>query len=400
MLSKFQEFFIKLPKFFLNDNLIIMNSIISPSSILKDLISFRSVTPCDGDCQKYIVDFLGNLEFKAKKIEKNGIINHWIINQKCDHRTLLYACHTDVVPADSNDWRTPPFEGTINKKVFYGRGACDMKGSIAAMLAALKELKYEGFKTNVAWIVTGDEEGDAEFGTKYVIKKQNAQIQKIRSALVGEPTSEEHLGDVLKNGRRGSLNLFIEVHGLAGHAAYQENAKNPINVLVKIINELSTLSWGKVHSYFPQTSFCVSQLQSGNQTFNQTPQTAIARLNWRFSPTISPSDIKSAVVNTVNRFCKDYKLLWKESALPFFTKPDKLHRIISESIFDVCGIRPKTKTNGGTSDARFLKGIIPEIIEFGLINKTAHQPNESVTCSELDQLKEIYKRILKNYSVK
>ncbi len=389
-----------MPNNLLNDNLLIMNKSSNTSKILQDLLAFPSITPEDHGCQDYIINLLNKLGFQSKKIIKNGILNHWCVNKQCNNQTLLYLCHTDVVPANDNEWVHSPFKGIIKNGKIYGRGACDMKGSIAAMLSALIELTNEGIQPNMAWIITGDEEGDAKFGSKHVIETEINHIKMVESALVGEPTSEIQLGDVMKNGRRGSLNLDMQIQGLEGHAAYQENASNPISTLIKILNELSTFDWGTIHPYFPKTSFCVSQIVSGNDTFNQTPQTAQVKINWRFNPTISSTEIKSIVVNTINRYCDNYLLNWYDSATSFFTKPGKLSKLVSEATCTVCGLTPDLKTNGGTSDARFLHNIVPEIIEFGLINKTAHQPNEHVKCSDLEDLKKIYKIILKHYSVK
>ncbi|MAH60742.1 MAG: succinyl-diaminopimelate desuccinylase [Legionellales bacterium] len=371
----------------------------NPVKLLKKLISFKSVTPNDDHCQKFIVENLSNLGFQIKSYSTHGVTNHWITRKACSHNTLLFLCHTDVVPADIEEWNNDPFCAREEDGRIIGRGACDMKASISAMICAIGQLCEEQTPPNIALILTSDEEGDAKFGTKYVVKREKENISRIQSALIGEPTCEQMMGDVVKVGRRGSLNLKLEIHGKSGHVAYPNNIDNPIDKILKVLMSLNDLSWGNEYPDFPKSHISTAMIHSGNETFNQTPENAIAHVNWRYNPSIHSDEIKSITKAIIENITIDYTTSWIESAMPFYSTQGVLTQQINSIIENKYGLKPSIKTNGGTSDGRFISPYVKEIVEFGPINESAHQIHENVIVKDLIDLTEIYKAILRNYLV-
>ena len=362
-------------------------------NILSNLISKKSVTPEDDGCQDYIFSELKEFGFELRDLSENNVKNSLIFQSGKKSPNVLFAGHTDVVPAGNiNDWDSDPFTPTIKDNVVYGRGCSDMKSSIACMIAATKRFVLENPNHNgsIGFLLTSDEEGPADFGTKVAIEKMKDLGYVPDFTIVGEPTSSKILGDTIKNGRRGSITGELIINGVQGHIAYPELAVNPNHYTGKIINDLIKHNWCSGNKYFPATSLQVSSIISDQVASNMIPAKVKVIFNLRFSSELTEDKIKSTVKSLIDAHEVDYDISWTCSAHPFITNEGKLTDTIKAAIRKTIHHDPVLSTNGGTSDARFLSKVSNETVEFGGINQTAHKINENINIDDLFSLEKIY----------
>ena len=362
-------------------------------NILSNLISKKSVTPEDDGCQDYIFSELKQFGFELRDLSENNVKNSLIFQSRKKSPNVLFAGHTDVVPAGNiNDWDSDPFTPTIKDNVVYGRGCSDMKSSIACMIAATKRFVLENPNHNgsIGFLLTSDEEGPADFGTKVAIEKMKDLGYVPDFTIVGEPTSSKTLGDTIKNGRRGSITGELIINGIQGHIAYPELAVNPNHYTGKIINDLIKHNWCSGNKYFPATSLQVSSIISDQVASNMIPAKVKVIFNLRFSSELTEDKIKSTVKSLIDAHEVDYDISWTCSAHPFITNEGKLTDTLKAAIRKTIHHDPVLSTNGGTSDARFLSKVSNETVEFGGINQTAHKINENINIDDLFSLEKIY----------
>ena len=362
-------------------------------NILSNLISKKSVTPEDDGCQDYIFSELKQFGFELRDLSENNVKNSLIFQSRKKSPNVLFAGHTDVVPAGNiNDWDSDPFTPTIKDNVVYGRGCSDMKSSIACMIAATKRFVLENPNHNgsIGFLLTSDEEGPADFGTKVAIEKMKDLGYVPDFTIVGEPTSSKTLGDTIKNGRRGSITGELIINGVQGHIAYPELAVNPNHYTGKIINDLIKHNWCSGNKYFPATSLQVSSIISDQVASNMIPAKVKVIFNLRFSSELTEDKIKSTVKSLIDAHEVDYDISWTCSAHPFITNEGKLTDTLKAAIRKTIHHDPVLSTNGGTSDARFLSKVSNETVEFGGINQTAHKINENINIDDLFSLEKIY----------
>ena len=362
-------------------------------NILSNLISKKSVTPEDDGCQDYIFSELKEFGFELRDLSENNVKNSLIFQSSKKSPNILFAGHTDVVPAGNiNDWDSDPFTPTIKDNVVYGRGCSDMKSSIACMIAATKRFVLENPDHNgsIGFLLTSDEEGPADFGTKVAIEKMKDLGYVPDFTIVGEPTSSKILGDTIKNGRRGSITGELIINGVQGHIAYPELAINPNHYTGKIINDLIKHNWCSGNKYFPATSLQVSSIISDQVASNMIPAKVKVIFNLRFSSELTEDKIKSTVKSLIDAHEVDYDISWTCSAHPFITNEGKLTDTLKAAIRKTIHHDPVLSTNGGTSDARFLSKVSNETVEFGGINQTAHKINENINIDDLFSLEKIY----------
>ena len=360
--------------------------------LLKDLISFRSITPDDKGCQNYLIEKLRELEFEIQ-ILKYGDVPNFFALKGTQGPLFVFAGHTDVVPAgNKSEWDSDPFEPQIRDDKLFGRGASDMKGSIAAMLAAVGTfLKlYPESSIRIGLLITGDEEGKAENGTKKVVDWLIDSNIFPTWCLVGEPTSSLIFGDTIKNGRRGSITGKVFLKGKQGHVAYPDNASNPIHSAILIINRLLREKWDNGDSNFPKTSIQIVNISSDAGADNIIPGDISFQFNLRFSPETSAEKIKNKVIKELERSNFKFQIFWTHSADPFYSEPGTLAETIEKTLIEKLKISPKFSLGGGTSDGRFLKKLECEVIEFGPTNQSIHKTNENISLSELSKLEKTY----------
>ena len=360
--------------------------------LLKDLISFRSITPDDKGCQNYLIEKLRELEFEIQ-ILKYGDVPNFFALKGTQGPLFVFAGHTDVVPAgNKSEWDSDPFEPQIRDDKLFGRGASDMKGSIAAMLASAGTfLKlYPESSIRIGLLITGDEEGKAENGTKKVVDWLIDSNIFPTWCLVGEPTSSLIFGDTIKNGRRGSITGKVFLKGKQGHVAYPDNASNPIHSAMPIINRLLREKWDNGDSNFPKTSIQIVNISSDAGADNIIPGDISFRFNLRFSPETSAEKIKNKVIKELERSNFKFQIFWTHSADPFYSEPGTLAETIEKTLIEKLKISPKFSMGGGTSDGRFLKKLECEVIEFGPTNQSIHKTNENISLSELSKLEKTY----------
>ena len=366
--------------------------------LAKSLISKASVTPDDCGCQAIIIDRLKKIGFEIHPLKFGDVDNFWAVH---GNRGPLFAFagHTDVVPAgDENAWNTKPFEPTIKDGFLYGRGAADMKGGLASMVTATEDFIKDNPNHNgrIAFLITSDEEGVAVNGTVKVMEYLAENNQKIDYCLLGEPSSTSITGDVIKNGRRGSLNGVMKVHGKQGHVAYPHLAKNPIHHVSPALNDLCKQEWDNGNDYFPATSFQISNIHSGDGVTNVIPGDATVMFNFRYSTETTKKELQKKVHEILDSHNLDYSIEWSHSGYPFLTPQGELVSACIEAIKKTKGIEPELSTSGGTSDGRFIAQEGTQVIELGPVNATIHQVNESVLVQDLDDLSEIYYQVLTN----
>jgi succinyl-diaminopimelate desuccinylase len=365
-------------------------------ALAEQLIEINSITPNDNGCQLLIADRLKSLGFVIHHLRYGDVDNIWA-EHGTDGPTVCFAGHTDVVPTGrEEDWTNPPFIPTVVEDCLYGRGSADMKGSLAAMIVAAEEFisTHPNHGGKLAFLITSDEEGPAKDGTIRVIEWLKANNKKIDWCIVGEPTSSLRCGDVIKNGRRGSLSCQMIFHGIQGHVAYPDNALNPIHCVLPALTELTNCVWDQGNEFFPATSMQVSNFHSGTGATNIIPGSAHISFNFRFSTEVTASELKSRVESILNRYNFKYSLKWSLSGEPFITSKGELVDITAESIFAITGITPKLSTSGGTSDGRFIAPLGAQVIELGPINSSIHKIDEHVSINDLEKLSRIYERII------
>jgi succinyl-diaminopimelate desuccinylase len=360
------------------------------------LIGCRSVTPEDGACQPLIAERLASSGFRAETIARNGTTNLWLRRGR-ERPTIVFAGHTDVVPpGPREDWASDPFSPTIRDGSLYGRGAADMKSSVAAFAVAAEEFvrAHPGHRGSIAMLLTSDEEGPATDGTVAVVEQLTARGEAIDYCIVGEPTSVDQLGDVIKNGRRGSLSGRLLVKGVQGHVAYPHLARNPVHQAAPALAELSAEVWDQGNAHFPPTTFQISNIRAGTGALNVIPGACEIDFNLRFAPVSTATALMQRIEAILRRHQLDYELAWTVGAQPFLTEPGRLSEALSTAIELATGRRPQLSTTGGTSDGRFIATICPQVVEFGPPNATIHKVNECIRVADLEPLKEVYRRTL------
>ncbi|EKP0277384.1 succinyl-diaminopimelate desuccinylase [Aeromonas bestiarum] len=365
-------------------------------ALAKDLIRRPSVTPLDEGCQTLMAERLARLGFVIEPMVFEDTTNLWA-RRGSEGPLFCFAGHTDVVPAGPLDkWRTPPFEPTIQDGVLYGRGAADMKGSLASMVVATERFVAANpdHKGSIAFLITSDEEGPFINGTTRVIDTLEARHEKIRWCIVGEPSSTAVVGDVVKNGRRGSITGDLLVRGVQGHVAYPHLADNPIHKAAPALTELAATVWDQGNAYFPPTSFQIANIQGGTGASNVIPGELQVQFNFRFSTQLTDMDIRERVEALLDRHGLDYQLDWTLSGQPFLTDTGDLLDAAVAAIEQVNGQQPVLLTTGGTSDGRFIAPTGAEVIELGPVNATIHKVNECVKAGDLDLLADMYQGIL------
>lgn len=364
--------------------------------LTKDLVSLPSITPDDAGCQKLIADRLAAIGFENETMQFGEVTNLWSRRGKSGP-LLAFVGHTDVVPVGNEaSWTSHPFAPTERNGYLYGRGTADMKANIAAFVTALERFSKTNSQSaaSVAVLLTSDEEGPSVNGTVKVIEALSARGEKIDYCIVGEPSSVKQVGDMVKNGRRGSLSARITVKGKQGHVAYPQRAINPIHTFAPALNELCLLQWDQGNDFFPPTSFQISNMNSGTGADNVIPATLEAWVNFRFSTESTPEQLQKIVEDVLDKHKIERDISWKLSGIPFLTATGKLLKAVQESILAETGITTELSTSGGTSDGRFVAPTGAEIVELGLVNDTIHQVDECCRIEDLEILSKIYEQIL------
>jgi succinyl-diaminopimelate desuccinylase len=364
--------------------------------LTQELIRRDSVTPDDKRCQIMIADRLAAYGFHAEHMCFEDVDNLWL-RRGNKGPVFAFAGHTDVVPTGPVErWQQPPFEANIIDGMLYGRGAADMKGSIAAFITACERFvtKHPDHQGSIAFLITSDEEGPAVNGTVKVIETLQSRGEQIDWCLVGEPSSTDKVGDIVKNGRRGSLNGRLSVKGKQGHIAYPHLAENPIHLLSPALTELCDIEWDQGNDDFPPTSFQVSNLNSGTGATNVIPGTAEVVFNFRYSTEVTHEELKQRVHTILDKHALNYELNWELSGQPFRTASGQLLEAVQQAVSDVTGYQTTLSTSGGTSDGRFIAPTGAQVIELGPLNATIHQIDECVATADLDTLSDIYESLL------
>lgn len=357
-----------------------------------DLVSRQSVTPKDQGCQVYMDAILAPLGFNNESMVFEDTTNMWS-RKGTDKPVFCFAGHTDVVPTGPAErWKYPPFEPTIADGFIYGRGTADMKGSLAAMLCATERFvkDYPNHKGSIAYLITSDEEGPFINGTTRVIDTLEARNEKIDYCIVGEPSSTINTGDVIKNGRRGSLTGDLTVKGIQGHVAYPHLVKNPIHAVAPVLAELASTTWDQGNEFFPPTSFQVSNIHAGTGAGNVVPGAVEVCFNFRFSTEVTDQQLIDKVIAVLAKHDIDYDIAWTFNGQPFITERGTLVDAVVESIKEVTGIDTELSTAGGTSDGRFIAPTGAQVIELGPENATIHKVDERVNIENIKSLENIY----------
>ncbi|WP_411383134.1 succinyl-diaminopimelate desuccinylase [Pseudomonas sp. L7] len=363
-----------------------------------DLIRRPSVTPVDADCQTLMMNRLGAVGFQLEPMRFEDVDNFWATHGNQDGPVLCFAGHTDVVPTGPvQQWQHEPFDALIDADgMLCGRGAADMKGSLASMVIASERFvnEHPDHRGKIAFLITSDEEGPAHHGTKAVVELLKARNERLDWCIVGEPSSTTLLGDVVKNGRRGSLGAKLTVRGKQGHVAYPHLARNPIHLAAPALAELAAEHWDEGNAFFPPTSFQISNLNSGTGATNVVPGDLVALFNFRFSTESTVEGLQQRVAAILDKHQLDWSIDWALSGLPFLTEPGELLDAVSSSIKAVTGRDTQPSTSGGTSDGRFIATLGTQVVELGPVNATIHQVDERILASDLDLLTEIYYQTL------
>jgi succinyl-diaminopimelate desuccinylase len=364
--------------------------------LAQTIIARPSLTPDDAGCQRLLADRLKPLGFASEFIERNGVTNLWA-RRGTARPLFVFAGHTDVVPTGPlAQWTSPPFAPEIRDGRLYGRGAADMKSSLAAMLTATEAFLAENpeHPGSLAFLLTSDEEGDAVDGTVAVVDALKARGETIDYCVIGEPTAVDTLGDMIKNGRRGSLSGVLTVKGVQCHIAYPHLGRNPIHEAAPALAELAATTWDEGNEYFPPTTWQVSNIHGGTGATNVVPGSVEIRCNFRFSTASTPEGLQQRLGAILERHGLDYAIDWTLGARPFLTGRGPLADAATEAIREVCGIDTELSTTGGTSDGRFIAEICPQLLEIGPVNATSHKIDECVDVAALPRLSAIYRRIL------
>lgn len=364
--------------------------------LARQIISRPSVTPDDAGCMEIIAERLKPLGFSLEYINRNGVTNLWARRGTAKPLFVL-AGHTDVVPTGPLEkWTTPPFAPEIREGVLYGRGAADMKSSIAAMVTAVEAFvaAHPQHTGSIAFLLTSDEEGDANDGTIAVVEALKARGESLDFCIIGEPTSVDTLGDMIKNGRRGSLSGKLTVKGIQCHIAYPHLGKNPIHLAAPAIAELAATEWDQGNEYFPPTTWQISNIHGGTGATNVIPGSVEIKFNFRFSTASTIEGLQQRLTNILDQHGLEYEIDWTIGARPFLTGRGPLADAASQAIQEICGIATELSTTGGTSDGRFIADICAQLLEIGPVNATSHKIDECVEISALPKLSAIYTRIL------
>ena len=361
-----------------------------------ELVRRASVTPDDAGCQTVLAERLARLGFGIETMRFADVDNLWA-RRGGDGPLLVLLGHTDVVPTGPlREWSSPPFEPAIRDGYLYGRGAADMKGSVAAMITALERFldRHPRHQGSVALLVTSDEEGPSVNGVRRVIETLGVREERIDWCLVGEPSSTDRLGDSVKVGRRGSLSGAIVVRGVQGHVAYPHLARNPVHDLSRLLSKLVDTVWDNGCEHFPPTSFQVSNITAGTGADNVIPGHAEASFNFRYSTRHDRNSLTAAVESTCRSLALDCHIDWRLSGEPFLTEPGRLIEAVSDAVEAVAGYRPELSTAGGTSDGRFIAPTGAEVVELGPVNASIHRIDERVLVADLDRLSEMYEYVV------
>lgn len=364
--------------------------------LTRQLIALRSVTPDDAGCQPLLAQRLEQAGFQIEHLRFGEVDNLWA-RRGNTAPLLCFAGHTDVVPTGPlEQWSSDPFTPTIRNGCLYGRGAADMKASLAAFITAIEAFiaQHPQHKGSIALLITSDEEGPAVNGTVKVVEMLKARNEMLDYCIVGEPTCVSSLGDTIKNGRRGSLSGYLTVHGVQGHIAYPHLAKNPIHLAAPAIAELAGITWDNGNEYFPPTTWHISNINGGTGATNIIPGAVSLIFNFRFSTASTVESLQSKVHEVLDRHALKYDLKWELSGRPFLTPKADLANAMSTAIAQVTGIEPELSTSGGTSDGRFIADICPQVIEFGPCNATIHKLDEHVAVADIEKLSQIYQKTL------
>lgn len=367
-------------------------------TLAKELISRASVTPDDEGCQALMAEHLAAAGFTNESMRFEDVDNLWTVHGE-GHPLLVFAGHTDVVPTgDASKWTFPPFEPTEQDGILYGRGAADMKGSLAAMVVAAERFaaRHPNHQGRLALLITSDEEGDAYNGTVRVLETLSERGDQIDWAVVGEPSSTSVVGDTIKNGRRGSMLGYLTVKGVQGHVAYPHLAKNPVHLAAPAIAALSTEVWDQGNDYFPATSFQISNIKSGTGASNVIPGDAEIMFSFRFSTEVTVEQLQQRTRELLDQQDFDYDLRFEVKGQPFLTDRGALVQAATAAVEQVQGFATELSTAGGTSDGRFIAPTGAQVVELGPVNATIHKVNECVSISDLDTLTELYLAIMEN----
>lgn len=365
-------------------------------ALAEQLISQPSISPDDQGCQELLIQRLENIGFTIERMPFGETLNFWAYRGN-EGETLAFAGHTDVVPAgDLSHWATPPFTPTIIDGHLYGRGAADMKGSIAAMVVAAERFveKYPDHRGRLAFLITSDEEAKAADGTVKVVQALMSRDERLDYCLVGEPSSQSQLGDMIKNGRRGSITANLTIIGVQGHVAYPQLADNPVHRATAFLQELVATKWDNGNQFFPATSMQIANIHAGTGANNVIPGEMLVQFNFRFSTEVTDQLIRQRVEDMLQRHGLKYDLQWALSGQPFLTSKGKLVDAVVTSVEQCCGHVPVLSTSGGTSDGRFIAKMGAQVVELGPLNATIHKVNECVNVRDLQQLAIIYENIM------
>ena len=365
-------------------------------NLTKELISKKSITPLDEGCQDLLINRLELLGFKIEKMPYGNVRNFYA-RKGHEAPLLVFAGHTDVVPTGPEvEWSSPPFEPTIKNDRLYGRGAADMKASLAAFIISIEEFlaKNKDHKGSIGLLITSDEEGIAVDGTVKVIEALKNRKEKIDFCIVGEPTCVRKFGDTIKNGRRGSLSAKLKVKGIQGHIAYPELIKNPIHDVAPAIDDLVKTIWDEGNEYFPKTSWQISNINGGTGATNVVPGEVEILFNFRYSSASTADALKSRFEKILHKHQLTYDIDWEHSGEPYLTEKGSLVNLLSDAVEEISGTKPTISTTGGTSDGRFISKLCDQVVEFGPINESIHKINENVIVNDIETLKDVYKLII------
>ncbi len=369
--------------------------------LARDLIACHSVTPEDGGCMEIIGARLKALGFNLEYINRNGVTNLWA-RRGTSAPLFVFAGHTDVVPTGPLDkWTSPPFAPEIRGGMLYGRGTADMKSSLAASITAIEAFlaAHPGYPGSLALLLTSDEEGDATDGTVIVVEALKARGESIDFCIIGEPTSVNTLGDMIKNGRRGSLSGVLTVKGIQCHIAYPEKGRNPIHEAAPALAELAATEWDQGNEYYQPTTWQISNIHGGTGATNVVPGSVEVKFNFRFSTASTPEGLQARLGAILDKHKLDYEIKWTLGARPFLTGRGPLVDAATAAIREVCGIETELSTTGGTSDGRFIADICKQMLEIGPVNATSHKIDECITVDSFPKLSAIYGRILEQLLV-
>ncbi|WP_217520783.1 succinyl-diaminopimelate desuccinylase [Vibrio metschnikovii] len=367
-------------------------------ALAKDLISRESVTPNDAGCQQVMIERLTALGFNIEPMVFEDTTNFWA-RKGTEGPLFVFAGHTDVVPAGPLfQWHTPPFEPTVIDGYLHGRGAADMKGSLACMIVAVERFlaKHPNHKGSIGFLITSDEEGPFINGTTKVVDTLMVRNELIDMCIVGEPSSTLKVGDVVKNGRRGSITGDLTIKGTQGHVAYPHLANNPVHQALPALAELAATTWDNGNAYFPPTSFQIPNLQAGTGASNVIPGEFSVQFNFRFSTELTEQEIKRRVHSVLDAHGLDYELKWTLSGDPFLTDAGSLLDAVVYAVQEVNHQQPQLLTTGGTSDGRFIAKMGAQVVELGPVNATIHKVNECVSIADLEKLTDMYQNVLEH----